>query len=179
MKCENCSIIHDGKFGSGRFCSVRCSRSFATKFKRQEINKIISEKFKGILFGSGVISKETQKKMLETRKRNFIKKTYENISYENLSYKKRKEILWNEQNKKCNHCEYNLLDEKTGPYQIHHKDGNRLNLIRENEELLCYNCHYVTNNFGFKNKNHKEETKIKISKSLKVYYKRVRGDGCR
>lgn len=41
-KCENCLKSHDGKYGSGRFCSVKCSRGFSTKNKRLEINEKIS-----------------------------------------------------------------------------------------------------------------------------------------
>ena len=36
MKCINCGKEHDGKYGSGKFCSQECARSFATKF---EVNK--------------------------------------------------------------------------------------------------------------------------------------------
>ena len=32
MKCENCGIEHDGKYGSGRFCSVKCARGFSSKY---------------------------------------------------------------------------------------------------------------------------------------------------
>lgn len=40
--CETCESLHSGKYGSGRFCSMSCSRSFSTKFKRFEINKKVS-----------------------------------------------------------------------------------------------------------------------------------------
>lgn len=46
MICENCSNKHQGKYGSGRFCSVNCARGFSTKSKRQEINKKISKRLK-------------------------------------------------------------------------------------------------------------------------------------
>lgn len=42
MNCENCTNKHNGKFGSGRFCSSKCARGFSTKNKRDEINKKIS-----------------------------------------------------------------------------------------------------------------------------------------
>lgn len=45
-KCENCKNKHDGSYGTGRFCTQKCSRSFATKNKRQEINKKVSSKLK-------------------------------------------------------------------------------------------------------------------------------------
>ena len=31
MKCENCGNEHDGLYGSGRFCSEHCRRSFCGK----------------------------------------------------------------------------------------------------------------------------------------------------
>lgn len=31
MICENCGKKHDGTYGSGRFCSKKCARSFSTK----------------------------------------------------------------------------------------------------------------------------------------------------
>lgn len=44
--------------------------------------------------------------------------------------------------------------------QIHHKDGNCLNNKEENLQLLCPNCHAMTENFGSRNKNgNKERTK--------------------
>ena len=46
MYCETCNKIHNGKDGSGRFCSQKCSRRFATLYKRQEINEKVSKKLK-------------------------------------------------------------------------------------------------------------------------------------
>mmetsp|Transcript_9080 Transcript_9080/g.22631 ORF Transcript_9080/g.22631 Transcript_9080/m.22631 type:complete len:623 (-) Transcript_9080:433-2301(-) len=34
-RCENCAMIHVGTFGSGRFCTIKCSRSFAHKHKKK------------------------------------------------------------------------------------------------------------------------------------------------
>jgi hypothetical protein len=56
MNCEKCGIEQNGLYGSGRFCSSKCARSFSTIAKRKEINvkisKIIKEKLsKGIMIG--------------------------------------------------------------------------------------------------------------------------------
>ena len=42
--CENCKIVKNEKWSSGRFCSLKCSRSFSTKRKRTEINEKVSKK---------------------------------------------------------------------------------------------------------------------------------------
>ena len=31
MICKNCGKEHDGSYGSGKFCSLKCARSYATK----------------------------------------------------------------------------------------------------------------------------------------------------
>jgi very-short-patch-repair endonuclease len=56
--CENCGNEHDGSIGSGRFCSLKCSRSFSTKAKRKEINDKVSAKRKGI--GNDSITKKCE-----------------------------------------------------------------------------------------------------------------------
>lgn len=43
MVCENCSIEHEGSYASGRFCSQKCSRSFATRTCRKQISQKTSE----------------------------------------------------------------------------------------------------------------------------------------
>lgn len=47
MICEHCKNSHDGSYGSGRFCSPRCARSFSTSKNRDEINKKVSQSLKG------------------------------------------------------------------------------------------------------------------------------------
>lgn len=42
MICENCGKEHDGSYGSGRFCSEKCARSFSTLKNRKEIGNKIS-----------------------------------------------------------------------------------------------------------------------------------------
>jgi len=56
-----------------------------------------------------------------------------------------------EQNNKCFCCKINAWQEKTIILQLHHKDGNKSNLERENLEYLCPNCHSQTSNFTSKN----------------------------
>ena len=50
MGCEYCGKEHDGSYASGRFCSQSCARGFATRDKREEINKKVSAKLKGFFF---------------------------------------------------------------------------------------------------------------------------------
>lgn len=47
MNCERCLTVHDGTYGSGRFCSVKCARSFSSFQKREEINRKVGNKLRG------------------------------------------------------------------------------------------------------------------------------------
>lgn len=47
MKCENCDSLHDGTYGSGRFCTIKCARTFSSTVKREEKNEKISNSLKG------------------------------------------------------------------------------------------------------------------------------------
>lgn len=52
MKCECCNIIHNGSYGSGRFCTVKCARSFSSSINRKETTKKMQETFKKKRFKS-------------------------------------------------------------------------------------------------------------------------------
>ena len=55
----------------------------------------------------------------------------------------------------CEKCGFNKNNEYTGLsiLQLHHKDGDCYNNTEENIEVLCPNCHCLTENFGSRNKN--------------------------
>ena len=56
---------------------------------------------------------------------------------------------------KCEKCGWGEKNPYTGrvPLQIHHLDGNSLNNKEENLQVLCPNCHSLTENYGSRNKN--------------------------
>jgi hypothetical protein len=62
--CEMCKKEHNISFGSGRFCSLNCSKKFSTFFKRKEINEKVS------------------KKLIKYEKK-YCKKCFKKLSYKN------------------------------------------------------------------------------------------------
>ena len=54
---------------------------------------------------------------------------------------------------KCEKCHLELWDSQLIPLQVHHIDGDRYNNQLNNLQLLCPNCHALTDNFGIKNYN--------------------------
>lgn len=63
--------------------------------------------------------------------------------------------LFNKYHNSCQLCGWNQVNQFTGlvPLQIHHIDGDCMNNSEENLQLLCPNCHSLTENFGARNKN--------------------------
>lgn len=66
-----------------------------------------------------------------------------------------RKYLFEIHNNSCERCGWHEINEFTGrvPLQIHHIDGDCLNNRPENLQLLCPNCHSLTENFGARNKN--------------------------
>lgn len=60
----------------------------------------------------------------------------------------------------CGWCEENQHTHKV-PLQVHHIDGDCTNNKEENLQLLCPNCHSLTETFGSRNKNNSKRYKLK------------------
>ena len=54
---------------------------------------------------------------------------------------------------KCEKCGLSTWLGQPIALEIHHKDGNHINNLEENLELLCPNCHAQTDNYRGKNIN--------------------------
>lgn len=63
--------------------------------------------------------------------------------------------LLNKANYRCSICGFDIPNPFTGQsiLQIHHIDGNAANTKEENLQVLCPNCHALTENFDSRNKN--------------------------
>ena len=71
----------------------------------------------------------------------------------NISNHIRKYLFIKYENK-CSECGWNKINPftKTIPLEIHHKDGNYLNNSEDNLQLLCPNCHSLTETYKSHNK---------------------------
>ncbi len=47
----------------------------------------------------------------------------------------------------CEKCTNSKWQDKLIPLELHHKDGDRTNNSEENLQLLCRNCHAITDNW--------------------------------
>jgi len=66
-----------------------------------------------------------------------------------------KTYLFKKNNNKCEKCGWDKIHPLTNkvPLQVHHIDGDCTNCKEDNLELLCPNCHCLTDNYGNLNKN--------------------------
>ena len=133
-------------------CSI-CHNSYS---KEYEIETVRRSDFKPICLKcvknkiSESIKKKHQERIIHT-------------PYHKLTKLLRKRIQWDIQGKKCNKCSYDMYGIIIGPYELHHKDGNYKNTTLENEEVLCCNCHFMTDNYRFKGRHHSDKSKQLIS----------------
>lgn len=76
--------------------------------------------------------------------------------------------LFEKYNSSCQICGWNQVNPHSGnvPLQIHHIDGNCLNNREENLQLLCPNCHSLTETFGNLNKESKRVFRVNKKKVL-------------
>jgi len=78
-----------------------------------------------------------------------------------------KKYLFKKHNYKCSKCGWGEINpySKIIPLQVHHKDGNRKNNNPNNVDLLCPNCHSLTEtyNLGDKRKYSKKIKRISNS----------------
>lgn len=179
MKCENCQNEHRGEYGSGRFCSQKCSRSFSAKTNREETNKKVSEtlkrKFecgefrptnsfkKGIdhrrdnrphMRGVYKHSEETKQKLKLISMKRFeadFQKKLNIFPFETLTKEMRRKILFKERGAKCECCRIENWLEQNLSFQIDHIDGNHKNNVKTNLRILCPNCHSLTPTWRGKN----------------------------
>jgi predicted HNH restriction endonuclease len=84
-----------------------------------------------------------------------------------LSLGRAKERVLKERGRKCELCGWNKINIVTElcPVDVHHKDGNSKNNTESNLQILCPNCHALTETYKHCRK-HSEETKEKIRTSV-------------
>lgn len=72
--------------------------------------------------------------------------------------------LFEKYNSKCQRCGWGEVNPftKLVPLQVHHIDGDSTNNLENNLQLLCPNCHSLTDNYGSRNTN--------ASKGRSIYY---------
>lgn len=92
------------------------------------------------------------------------------IPFEKWPKRLQVKFLFDENGNICKKCEFEYTDPitKRGPFDIHHINGNNSDWKKDNLEILCLNCHWKTENFRFRGRNHTKEAIAKIRKARKT-----------
>lgn len=166
--CEYCSIIiysdtgYPAVFLKRRFCSDLC----ASEFIKQETKDIHSIGLKCLQCGKLVVRNRHKSKFCSIKcttryKNNDLLESWKQgnhipaeISKNSLIPKLLRDYLFELNNSSCQKCGWCAVNPATGkiPLHIHHVDGKHANNTYNNLEVLCPNCHSLTENFGFRNK---------------------------
>lgn len=182
MICENCGSNHDGSYGSGRFCNAKCARGFSTKHNREEISRKVSK----TLGGTNYVPKEKFCLYCGNKVKSGAKKFCSISCQHEYKYcifinkwllgletgqrgkygvsKQIRHYLFKKYNNSCQKCGWGSCHLETSlvPLCIHHINGDCTNNMFDNLELLCPNCHALTDNFGSLNKNNKITRKERL-----------------
>jgi len=155
MKCECCKKEHDGSYASGRFCSSSCARKYVSinyantkEKKKQKSKKLKGRKLLPETIEKLKIIRHEEGPIQSSRLLNYYNKIKRETPFEELGFDWQRKILLEENNNKCFRC--GLGEEWNGSLlklELHHKDGDRTNKVKENIEMLCPNCHSQTNNY--------------------------------
>lgn len=153
-KCEHCDKLHSSRYGSGRFCSSFCAKSYSTSLDRENINKKVSQKLKGRKLTAGgfkkgydpnryVYTSADRQKSARARSRT-LKERYNRLEWIELPNREKRRRILKEQNYRCLNCKRNTWLNKKLVLELEHKNGNKRDERRKNLCMLCPNCHSQT-----------------------------------
>jgi len=148
--CTNCGSTLDYKHRHNKFCNPSCSASYTNRGKH------------GINLTNCMIcgkkNKNSKSKYCSNICSHIGRWNNTKIAIEQGKYKTNttssviKKYLLEKFGVLCSKCGLKTWQGHTIPLNVHHKDGDSTNNIPENIELVCLNCHALTENYGAKNK---------------------------
>lgn len=149
-KCVVCGAPLTGN--QRKYCSPKCS-SIGSHVKYEHVCEMCGKIFVGYKDAKFCSSSCASKYGVSL----YVKKwkNGEKLINPNVSFPKSiRKYLLDIYNNKCQICGFEGYNKTTGNsiLQIHHKDGNSGNNSVENLQLLCPNCHAMTENFMALNK---------------------------
>ena len=148
MQCERCSNEHDGSYASGRFCSSKCARGFATQNKRTEISRKVSKRLQGDRRGFCKNCKKEYIKPDRWARRRCPRcpdGRWKFVPFEELKTDaSRKLRLLQERGHRCERCKETMWMGQPIPIELDHIDGHPEHNEKENLRLICPNCHAQT-----------------------------------
>lgn len=154
--CKTCGAIIPYEKRRNHYCNASCAAITTNKNRNHKLNKTCKICGKTINSRSNFCSNTCfqeykQQQQVENWRAGLILGTKGQSGVATFI----RTYLKNKYNNSCQLCGWNEVHPITGnvPLQIHHIDGDCTNNKEENLQLLCPNCHSLTENFGKRNKN--------------------------
>lgn len=146
MVCERCHVEHDGSYGSGRFCGVKCARGFSSMGARDHINRLVSWRAKQANWKPPPV--KITPEMIAKRVGSFLD-FHARKPWERMGARYRRRIVLKEQGGRCLECGITEWNGKPITLEIDHINGDHRDNRRENLRGLCPNCHSQTPTFRY------------------------------
>lgn len=164
--CKKCNKEFEPRKGLNNYCSLGCRNSRVWSDDDKQKKSTSAKNSEKVKKSNENRPKELWEKIGRIRKENhknrILELDYDLLSFDSLRYR----ILY-EQHEKCNRCGFNEWMGEKLILELEHKDGNHNNNIRENLEMLCPNCHSLTETWRGRNKTDKRH-KISDKKLLEI-----------
>ena len=155
--CERCGQEHDGGFGSGRFCSRSCANGglrypnpLCHSCGKELVGRNWKKKAK---YCSNKCQRDYEyNNRIKDWKEGKLVVDYDQVNSSLKSYIKR--YMFEKYGSRCSKCGWGEVNPYSGkvPLEVEHRDGNFLNNVEENLDLLCPNCHSLTSTYKALNK---------------------------
>lgn len=156
--CKKCGKIIDWAHRENEFCSRSCATAFnnANKSTIKEDNRYCKNCGKLLTWRQNIYCSSNCKSQYEQNEYiNRWKNGLETgLSGQYLLNKRIRKYLFDTRGCKCELCGWHEVNQYTNtiPLEIHHKDGNYQNNAEENLQILCPNCHSLTETYKSHNK---------------------------
>ena len=152
--CLNCGKPIIGGDSKKKFCNNSCAASYNNRLRSTKKHYCLNcgkEIKLGKYCNSICCAEHKEKQQLERWKNgeeNGLSGKYGISEYV-------RHYIFEKNESKCECCGKNYINPYTNlsVLQIHHKDGDCTNNKEENLQLLCPNCHAMTENYGRRNQN--------------------------
>lgn len=162
--CPKCGKQHEKR---GAYCCQSCanSRKWSEDHKRR-LSTICKNSEKVIKFTT---DPNTTKRRVETYKKTIEQRRLDKIQeilladFDELKMYCKKIRIFHEQGCACNRCKNTTWQDQNIPLELEHIDGNNQNHNRENLELLCPNCHALTDTWRGRNRKNNKVKKPKVT----------------
>ncbi len=164
-KCIKCEKILSFEQRMYMTCGHSCGTKFAHESKNFSKKYVKHGKFKikpCMLCGSNTKRIFCSKKCSGIYKRNKTLNKLKNKEYvgKDISLNSIRHALILDRGHKCEDCKNKKWKDSPINLTLHHMDGDACNNTIENLQLLCWNCHSMTPNYGNKN-NHQSTRKYR------------------